>query len=465
MECTFCNKIFATKSSLNNHQKTTKYCLKLQGKNQKDKFECQYCNKIFTIKTNLIGHYVICKEKEIHDRLKEREEELQKEFNKEKEKLEIQLNNNKIKPLIRYKPLILNYITVIARETDGYINLTQLCKAGKKEFSNWLKNKNSEAFLNVLSSSLLIRRDDLIKFETGSNENRKTWGHPQVAINIAQWISPEFDVQVSKWIFELLLTGKVEFRNEKSSHELEYLYQEKINNLQNQLDNKNNKLKNYETTIFNRNIDYCPIEYYSKDIVYFLKFNIPVHLYSEYVSKYPNIDNPVYSCIEFGVTSDIEERLKSHKRDKKKDNLIFLHAIELNKRYTASKMEFYIKRISQQLNIKFEYEKKKECILVNEEMFNILVNKINSGLNNTEDEEEKENENEEKNENETIRYKIEIKKLDNDIEIKKLDNEKEKEKDKMTTEIIIKKIDSITDLFKNKLITLEDYKSMLEELK
>ena len=35
----------------------------------------------------------------------------------------------------------------------------------------------------------------------------------------------------------------------------------------------------------------------------------------------------------------------------------------------------------------------------------------------------------------------------------------------MTTEIIIKKIDSITDLFKNKLITLEDYKSMLEELK
>ncbi len=461
MECTFCNKIFATKSSLNNHQKTTKYCLKLQGKNQKDKFECQYCNKIFTIKTNLIGHYVICKEKEIHDRLKEREEELQKEFNKEKEKLEIRLNNklnlNQLKEDTTFK-LILenNEVMNIGIRSDGYINATQLCKAGGKEFKHYKENKQTQDYLHVLSSVVGIPSTELIDIKQGG-VNQGTYVHRKVGYHLSQWISPSFAVQVSNILDNLFITGKVELGNENSNIELENIYKEKINNLQ-------NKLKNYETTIFNRNIDYCPIEYYSKDIVYFLKFNIPVHLYSEYVSKYPNIDNPVYSCIEFGVTSDIEERLKSHKRDKKKDNLIFLHAIELNKRYTASKMEFYIKRISQQLNVKFDYEKKKECILINEEMFNILVNKINSGLNNTEDEEEKENENEEK-ENETIRYKIEIKKLDNDIEIKKLDNEKEKEKDKMTTEIIIKKIDSITDLFKNKLITLEDYKSMLEELK
>ncbi len=211
--------------------------------------------------------------------------------------------------------------------------------------------------------------DELIIYETGSNENRATWGHPQIAINIAQWISPQFDVQVSRWVFELNVTGKVELGNEKSNKELEYLYQEKINNLQ-------NKLKNYETTIFNRNIDYCPIEYYGKDVVYFLKFNIPVNLQAEYISKYPNLDNKEYSCIEFGVSSDLEKRLLSHKRDRKKDNIIFLHAIELKKRYTASKMEFYLKTIANQLNIKFDYEKKKECFLANEEMFNILVNKI-----------------------------------------------------------------------------------------
>ncbi len=460
MNCSFCNKIFSSKSSLNVHQKTTKSCLKLQGKNEDKNFECKYCNKKFTVKQNLTSHYGICKEKEISDKLKEKEEELKKEFNKEKEHLEIKLNNNKTNSLITYKPLILNNITIIARQTDGFINLTQLCKAGKKEFSNWLKNKNSEVFLQVLSSSLLIRRDEIIIYESGSNEKRATWGHPQVAINIAQWISPQFDVQVSKWIFELGVTGKVELGNEKSNSELENIYQEKINNLQ-------NKLKNYETTIFNRNIDYCPIEYYGKDIIYFLKFNIPVHLHDEYLSKYPMLQDSDYKCIEFGVTSDLEKRLLSHKRDKKKDSLIFLHAIELKKRYTASKMEYYIKTIAKQLNISFEYEKKKECVLVNEELFNILVNKISNGLNNLEDDiEETEIEDEKfdiEEDNVKYKYDIEIKKLDIEKEIKKLDNEKEK--DKMDKEIIIKKIEMVTDIFKNNLITFDDFKNMLEVLK
>ena len=228
-----------------------------------------------------------------------------------------------------------------------------------------------------------------------------------------------------------------------------YLYRTKEGkNYYNELQNK---LNNYETTIFNRKIDYCPIEYYGKDIVYFLKFNIPIHLYSEYTSKYTKLDNKDYSCVEFGVTSNIEERLKSHKRDKKKENLIFLHAIELKKRYTASKMEFYIKTIAQQLNIKFEYEKKKECVLVNEEMFNILVNKIKTGLINLEYDYE-ENELEEDKEMVKCNYNVEIKKLDNEIEIKKLDNEKE---------IELKKIEMITELIKNKLITLDEFKNML----
>ena len=124
-------------------------------------------------------------------------------------------------------------------------------------------------------------------------------------------------------------------------------------------------------------------------------------------------------------------------------------------------MESYIKRIAQQLNIKFDYEKNKECVLVNEEMFNVLINKINTGLHNTNDEKEIENgkevEDYEENEISNYKYQIEIKKLDNEIEI-------EKEKEISKKEINIKKIESITDLFKNKLITLDDYKNMLEVL-
>jgi hypothetical protein len=107
------------------------------------------------------------------------------------------------------------------RETDGYINITNLCKAGGKEFKNWNKNDKTKRFLEVLSSTVLIRTVDLLKQEQGRNGERHTWSHPQVAVNIAQWISPEFDVLVSKWVYEIMLTGKVDIRDNKTTQELD----------------------------------------------------------------------------------------------------------------------------------------------------------------------------------------------------------------------------------------------------
>ena len=40
------------------------------------------------------------------------------------------------------KSLLLNNINIIARASDGYINLNQICKAAGKEFKEWKKNKN-----------------------------------------------------------------------------------------------------------------------------------------------------------------------------------------------------------------------------------------------------------------------------------------------------------------------------------
>ncbi len=85
---------------------------------------------------------------------------------------------------------------------DGYINLTQLCKAGDKKFCHWKENKNSITFLQTLSKKLQIDIKDLIQYQNGSNKERATFGHPLVATNIAQWISPEFSVNVSIWIEE-----------------------------------------------------------------------------------------------------------------------------------------------------------------------------------------------------------------------------------------------------------------------
>jgi hypothetical protein len=113
-----------------------------------------------------------------------------------------------------------NY-TIEYREEDGYINVSNLCKAGGKQFKHWNSLEKTKAFLQCLFSSVGIPTDELIRYKTGSNSERATWVHPQVAINIAQWISPSFDVKVSSWVYEIMITGKVDIKNTKTYKQLQ----------------------------------------------------------------------------------------------------------------------------------------------------------------------------------------------------------------------------------------------------
>jgi len=92
-------------------------------------------------------------------------------------------------------------IAIVSRTTDGYINATQLCQAGNKQFHTYYRRQKTKEFLQELSIILKCERKSLIIYKQGGNIDRATWVHPQVAINIAQWISIQFDVQVSKWIY------------------------------------------------------------------------------------------------------------------------------------------------------------------------------------------------------------------------------------------------------------------------
>jgi len=106
--------------------------------------------------------------------------------------------------------IMIHGITIIARKEDKYIDVTRFLQASKsgKEYSNWYQCKRSKSFLDKLSIALNIPRTELIFVHQGGT-NQGTWVHPRVAINIAQWISPEFDVAVSGWIHQLLSEGSV----------------------------------------------------------------------------------------------------------------------------------------------------------------------------------------------------------------------------------------------------------------
>ncbi len=56
--CEFCNSEFSAKFNLTYHQKTAKYCLKLQGKERS--YKCKKCNKELCDKRHLDTHEQKC---------------------------------------------------------------------------------------------------------------------------------------------------------------------------------------------------------------------------------------------------------------------------------------------------------------------------------------------------------------------------------------------------------------------
>jgi len=116
------------------------------------------------------------------------------------------------------------------REEDGYINITNLCKAGGKQFKHWKSIDKTKNFLEELSMVVGKTTTELIKMGSGSkfgeNIQSSTWAHPQVAVNIAQWISPKFDVMVSKWVYQIMLIGKVDIRDNKTTQQLDEMNKE-----------------------------------------------------------------------------------------------------------------------------------------------------------------------------------------------------------------------------------------------
>ena len=75
MDCQYCKKVFNNKYTLNQHQKTAKYCLEIQG-SVNNSFICTYCDKTLCTNDRLNYHYQSCKEKQKKDMIKDVEMEI-----------------------------------------------------------------------------------------------------------------------------------------------------------------------------------------------------------------------------------------------------------------------------------------------------------------------------------------------------------------------------------------------------
>lgn len=113
------------------------------------------------------------------------------------------------------------------RNTDGYFNATSLLTLynlnsdKKKVIAEFWSNDSTKDFMRELASDLNIGKNidlnptlitDL--YQTKRGRGGCTWMHPYLFVKFAMWLSPKFEVQVIKWVYDNL----IDFRNQAGDY-------------------------------------------------------------------------------------------------------------------------------------------------------------------------------------------------------------------------------------------------------
>ena len=104
------------------------------------------------------------------------------------------------------------------RGVDGYINATQMCKANNKEWRYYWRLPSTQKYAKALAKDLGIElivnnptcnnyASALVLTFRGGNYQQGTWVHPEVAVDLAAWISVEFRILVNRWVREWMSHG------------------------------------------------------------------------------------------------------------------------------------------------------------------------------------------------------------------------------------------------------------------
>jgi hypothetical protein len=255
--CNLCNKNYSSKSSICNHNK--KFHKKISENLEKisenigkpnvpnqtcietsKSYNCRKCNKYYNNIQSRWSHEKICKETieyfetQINKlKVKLKNENIKTPLNypinnqliniivnktNTIEELQLKMNNventvsdNLIESNKIPTTLNLNNVIIVSRDKDNYINATQLCQAGNKQFNDWFRLNTTNQLINEVTCETGIPVSQLVDIKKGNSNEfiQGSWIHPDLAIQLAQWISPKFALQVSRWIRTLFTNGNI----------------------------------------------------------------------------------------------------------------------------------------------------------------------------------------------------------------------------------------------------------------
>lgn len=128
-------------------------------------------------------------------------------------KLALVASNNKAQNQVQ------NFDMSIFEVIDNQINLTKMASFFGKEIKEWLKLPSAKKYLKALTESEGGKSP--IGILKGGAGEQGTFGTREVALKVAQWISPEFEVFCIKKLDTLFQTGKVELKPKLPVNSLE----------------------------------------------------------------------------------------------------------------------------------------------------------------------------------------------------------------------------------------------------
>ena len=86
------------------------------------------------------------------------------------------------------------------RLADGYLNLTAMSTACHKKVNNYTRSKGAQEYLAALSQDLGLEPDVLLQHQYTSGGAHATWGHPELAVDVANWCSVRFRLKVNRLV-------------------------------------------------------------------------------------------------------------------------------------------------------------------------------------------------------------------------------------------------------------------------
>jgi hypothetical protein len=167
-------------------------------------------------------------------------------------------------------------ICVTFREKDGYANINEICHIYDRKFFYYKKLKSSAKLLIDLSTSKKIDIDKLCTvIKDGSDKG--IWVHPQIAVDLAYWVSVELGGKMSTLISDVEKIDRIKLQNDIREQQISII-----------------GLKKQLNTIVKKNCDRH--KFPAKTCIYVVQ-NPNDHL-SEY---------------KFGKTTNINNRLKTYR--------------------------------------------------------------------------------------------------------------------------------------------------------